>query len=63
MLHIVPILCLIFFIFFEEKRLKRHINQTDIQILNLQNQIHQLEFKVDIIKESLVTIEDDKSRQ
>ena len=63
MLHIVPILCLIFFIFFEENRLKRHINQTDAQILNLQNQIHQLEFKVDIIKESLVTIEDDKSRQ
>ena len=63
MLHIVPILCLIFYIFFEESRLKRHVNQTETHILSLQNKIHDLEFKIDIIKEALTTIEDNKYRQ
>lgn len=36
MLHVVPILCLIFFIFFVEYRLKEHLNETDERISKLE---------------------------
>lgn len=42
MLHIVPILCLIFFIFFVEYRLKNHIDCMDRSIKEIQNNLKEI---------------------
>lgn len=39
MLHVVPILCLIFFIFFVEYRLKEHINNTDKELKSVAEEL------------------------
>lgn len=43
MLQIVPILCLIFFIFFVEYRLKRHIDRSDKEIEKIKEIINNLQ--------------------
>lgn len=35
MLHVVPIVCLIFFIFLVEYRLKQHIDRNDKELLRI----------------------------
>ena len=43
MLHIVPIICLIFFIFFVEYRLKKHIYSTDKEIVKIKRILKKLQ--------------------
>lgn len=43
MLHVVPIVCLIFFIFFVEYRLKQHIDKTDREIVEIKRILKKLQ--------------------
>lgn len=43
MTHIVPILCLIFFVYFLEFRLKRELHQVEINIDELKQKIQEFE--------------------
>lgn len=43
MLHIVPIVCLIFFLFFVEYRLKQHIDKNDEEIFQLKKTLNKLQ--------------------
>lgn len=45
MTHIVPILCLIFFVYFLEFRLKRELYQVEINLDELKQKIKELENK------------------
>ena len=51
MLHIVPILCLIFFVFFVEYRLKRHIDRSDELIYKLHERIQKLNVEITQLKQ------------
>lgn len=57
MLHIVPILCLIFFIFMVEYRFKRHIDDIDKEIQIIESKLKSLEFNNNIIINSVASIE------
>lgn len=56
MLHVVPILCLLFFIFFIEIRLKSHIDEND-------KKIEKLSRKVDIIVKALNKLMDESENR
>lgn len=43
MLHIVPIVCLIFFVFFIEYRLKQHIDKNDEKLLQIKKTIKEIQ--------------------
>ena len=42
MLHIVPIVCLIFFVFFIEYRLKQHIDKNDEKLLQIKKTLKEI---------------------
>lgn len=43
MLHIVPIICLIFFIFFIEYRLKKHIEKNDEELRKIKKTLKEIQ--------------------
>ena len=43
MLHVVPIVCLIFFIFFIEYRLKQHIDKNDKELLQIKKTLKEIQ--------------------
>ncbi len=43
MLHIVPIVCLIFFVFFIEYRLKQHIDKNDEKLLQIKKTLKEIQ--------------------
>ena len=43
MLHVVPIICLIFFIFFMECRLKQHIDKNDEELLQIKKTLKKIQ--------------------
>ena len=43
MLHTVPIICLIFFIFFTEYRLKKHIDKNDEELLQIKKTLKEIQ--------------------
>lgn len=56
MLHVVPILCLLFFVFFIEIRLKNHIDEND-------KKVEKLSRKVDIIVKALNKLMDESENR
>lgn len=58
MLHIVPILCLIFFIYMLEYRLNKHVKEIDKKITNTEKSIEKLKFQYDIILKALQKVEE-----
>ena len=43
MLHVVPIICLIFFVFFIEYRLKQHIDKNDEKLLQIKKTLKEIQ--------------------
>lgn len=43
MSHIVPIVCLIFFVFFIEYRLKQHIDKNDKELLQIKKTLKEIQ--------------------